>query len=119
MTYHFHSHCNPKINLLRTGDIFTSVLPTFKKGLAAQRTKALHQSARGVTTDLGSIPGCVTTVRDWESDRVVHNWPSVIWVRGGFGQGDFTWLIVLLWWAGYMQADVGHQLNDVWGGRVA
>ena len=29
--------------------------------------KALHLSARGVTTDPGSIPGCITTGRDWHA----------------------------------------------------
>ena len=24
-----------------------------------------------------TIPGCITTGRDWESDRETHNWPSV------------------------------------------
>ena len=47
----------------------------------AQWSKALHLSARGVTTDPGLIPGCITTGRDWESHRVAYNWPSVIWVR--------------------------------------
>ena len=28
----------------------------------AQRSKALHLSARGVTTDPGSIPGCITMI---------------------------------------------------------
>ena len=31
----------------------------------AQRSKALHLSARGVITDPGLIPGCMTTGRDW------------------------------------------------------
>ena len=47
----------------------------------AQWSKALHLSARGVTTDPGLIPGCITTGCDWESHRVQHNWPSVIQVR--------------------------------------
>ena len=40
-----------------------------------QWSKALHLSARGVTTDPGSIPGCITTGCDWESHRVA---PSVV-----------------------------------------
>uniref|UniRef100_A0A8C8JIR8 RNA helicase n=1 Tax=Oncorhynchus tshawytscha TaxID=74940 RepID=A0A8C8JIR8_ONCTS len=52
-----------------------------------QRSKALHLSARGVTTDPGMIPGCITTGHDRESHRVALNWPSVIRVRGGFGWG--------------------------------
>ena len=47
----------------------------------AQRSKALHLSAKCVTTDLGSITGCITTGRDWESHRAVHNWSSVVLVR--------------------------------------
>ena len=47
-----------------------------------QWSKALHLSARGITTDPGSIPGCITTGRDWshrvQSHRVAHNWPSVV-----------------------------------------
>ena len=53
----------------------------------AQRSKALHFSARGVTTDPGLIPCCITTGRDRESHRTAHNWPSVAWVRGGVGRG--------------------------------
>ena len=34
-----------------------------------QRSKALQLSASGVTTDPGSIPGFITTGRDWESHR--------------------------------------------------
>ena len=41
---------------------------------------------RGVTTDPGSIPGCITTGRDRESHRAAHIWPSVVRVRGGFGR---------------------------------
>ena len=51
----------------------------------SQQSKALHCSAWGVTTDPGLIPGCMTTGRDWESHRAVHNWPSVVQVRGGCG----------------------------------
>ena len=47
----------------------------------AQWFKALHLSARGVTTGHGLISGCITTGRDWESHRAVLNWPSVIRVR--------------------------------------
>jgi hypothetical protein len=43
-----------------------------------QQSKALHLSARGVTTVPGSNPGCITSGRDWESHRAAHNWPSVI-----------------------------------------
>ena len=42
----------------------------------AQRSMALHLSARGVTTDLGLIPGCVTTGRDRESHKAEHNCPA-------------------------------------------
>jgi hypothetical protein len=59
-----------------------------RKTLAVcSKRKALHLSARGVTTDPGSIPGCITTGRDRESHRAVQNWASVAWVRGGFGRG--------------------------------
>jgi hypothetical protein len=36
----------------------------------AQQSKALHLSARLVTTVPGSNPGCITSGRDWESYRV-------------------------------------------------
>ena len=39
----------------------------------AQCSKARHLRARGVTTDPVSIPGCITTVRDWESHRAAHS----------------------------------------------
>ena len=45
------------------------------------QSKALHLSVRGVTTDPGSIPGCTSPGRDWESLRAAHNWPSVFRVR--------------------------------------
>jgi hypothetical protein len=48
-----------------------------------QRSKALHPSAKGVTTDPGSIVGCITTGRDQESYRAAHNWPSVARVGEG------------------------------------
>ena len=44
-------------------------------------SKALHLSARSVTTDPGLIPDCITTGCDWESHRVAHNWPSIVRVR--------------------------------------
>ena len=44
----------------------------------AQRSKALHLSARGIP---GSILGCITTGRDWETHRTVHNWLCVVRVR--------------------------------------
>jgi hypothetical protein len=49
----------------------------------AQRSKALHLSARGVTKNPGLILGCITTDCDWESHRAVHNWPA--W--SGLGEG--------------------------------
>jgi hypothetical protein len=48
-----------------------------------QRSKALHLRARGITTDPGLIPGCITTGCDWESHRLAHNWPSVVRVWPG------------------------------------
>ena len=51
-------------------------LPSGVKG-----SKALRRSARGVTTDPGSIPGCITTGHDREPHRAAHNWPSVVLVR--------------------------------------
>ena len=42
----------------------------------AQRSKALHLIAIGVTTDPGS--DYLTTGRDLESHRAAHNWPTVV-----------------------------------------
>ncbi|KAM9484600.1 uncharacterized protein ACWYII_005258 isoform 1-T1 [Salvelinus alpinus] len=60
-------------------------VPVFQSQLDPQasehRSKALHLSARGVTTDPGSIPGCITTGRDWESQRAARNCPSVVQIR--------------------------------------
>ena len=39
----------------------------------AQRYKILHLSARDITTDPCSIPGCITIGCDWESHRAAHN----------------------------------------------
>jgi hypothetical protein len=60
------NHCRSKLT------------PEWSKAL---RSKALHLSDKGVTTDPGLFPGCITTGRDWESHRAAHNWPSVVEVR--------------------------------------
>jgi hypothetical protein len=49
----------------------------------ALRSKALQLSASGVTTDPGSIPGCITTGRDWESHRTAQRRPGL---AGGVGR---------------------------------
>eukprot|EP00063_Salmo_salar_P069143 XP_014043978.1 PREDICTED: uncharacterized protein LOC106597293 [Salmo salar] len=54
----------------------------------AQRSKALHHSARGITTDPGSIPGCDAAGRDRKTHEAAHNWLSVVQVRGGFGSAS-------------------------------
>ena len=76
----------------------------------------MHHSASGITTDLGSIPGCVITGRDRESHRAEHNLPP----SSGFGEGLAGGLELgssrsstSLWRAGHLQADLGHQLNSV------
>ena len=77
-------------------------------------SKALHRSARGVTTDLGSIPGSITTGHDRESHRAAHNWPSVVWTRGRFGRGAFlgsSHSSTPFWQARHLQADFCHQVN--------
>ena len=59
-----------------------NMLPSFQCVLksaldrVAQWSKALHLSVRGVTTDPGTIPGCITTGR--ESHRAEQNWLSVV-----------------------------------------
>ena len=53
----------------------------------AQRSKALHLSTRCVTRDPGAVLGCITTGHDQESHVVVHNWSSIVQVRGGLGRG--------------------------------
>jgi hypothetical protein len=77
---------------LTQGDLKLSYLRAFR---VAQRSKALHQSTSGVTTDLGSIQGCITTGCDRESHRAAHNWPTVVRFSGGFGCGGFTLFITL------------------------
>ena len=52
-------------------------LKSHYKILVVWQSKALHLSSRGITTDAGSIPGCIRTGCDWESHRVAHNWHSV------------------------------------------
>ena len=37
--------------------------------MKVQRSKALHVSVTGFTVVPGSNPGCITSVRDWESHR--------------------------------------------------
>ena len=51
-----------------------------------QWSKALHYSASCVTTDPGSVPGCVAASRYRETHEAAHVWPSVFRVRGGFGR---------------------------------
>ena len=77
------------------GYILSYVSVGYLGSQVVQWSKALNLSARGVTTDLGSIPGCITTGHDQESHRATHNWPSVVQVMGVFGQGGFTWLFAL------------------------
>jgi hypothetical protein len=43
----------------------------------AQWSKGLHLSVRGITTVRGSNPGCIVSCGDWESQRVMNNWPRV------------------------------------------
>ena len=43
-----------------------------------QQSKALHLSARGVTTVPGSNPGWITSGCDLESHRAAHNWLSIV-----------------------------------------
>ena len=63
-------------------DLSGSIL--FWGSRVVQQSKALQLSARGITRGIaGSIPGCITTSRDWKSHRAAHNWPSIVQVRGG------------------------------------
>ena len=81
-----------------------------------QLSKALHRSARSVTTDPGLIPGCITTGRDRESHRASHNWSSVVQVRGWFDLGALlgsSRSSVSLWRSGLLQVDLGRQVNSV------
>uniref|UniRef100_A0A8C7LJL4 Syntaxin 17 n=1 Tax=Oncorhynchus mykiss TaxID=8022 RepID=A0A8C7LJL4_ONCMY len=61
----------------------------------AQRSKVLHRSAKGITTDPGSILDCITTSCDLEPHRAAHNWPSIVWIIcfglfGLFGHNIFS-----------------------------
>ena len=55
--------------------IYTSKCFTHLQDIArlrvAQLSNALHLCAGGVTTVPGSIPGCITSGRNWESQSVV------------------------------------------------
>jgi hypothetical protein len=63
--------------------IDTTLMDTTLGSRVVQRSKALHLSARGITIDSGSIPGCITTGCVWESHREAHNWPSIVRVWPG------------------------------------
>jgi hypothetical protein len=92
-TQHHLDKCATKVQHLPSATI--SVKPSthtlqfdaFNRSCVVQRSKALHLSARGVTTDPGSILGCITTGRDRESHSAAHFWLSVVRVRGEFGRG--------------------------------
>ena len=42
----------------------------------AQQFKALHRSASGITTNIGSIPGCDAAICDRETQEAAYNWPG-------------------------------------------
>jgi hypothetical protein len=70
------------------------------------------QLSRGVTTDPGSIPGCVAASSDRETHEAVHNWPSL-------GDGLAVWDLLVpllssdsLCRAGRTHADFGRQLSS-------
>ena len=44
----------------------------------AQRSKALHRSTSGVSTDAGYIAVCVAAGCERETHEAAHNWPSVV-----------------------------------------
>ena len=46
---------------------------------------SLHLSTRGVTTDPGSFPDCITTGCDWESFMAAQNCPSLFRIRVWLG----------------------------------
>jgi hypothetical protein len=78
-----------------------------------QQSKALHHSARGVTTDLGSIPGCITTGRDRESHRVAR---TIGPASEGLARGTLLGSSSSndsLWRSGRLQADLSSQVNSV------
>ena len=60
-------------------------LPLTWGSQVVQWSKALHLSARGVTTDPGLIPGWITTGRDWGAHLAAHNCPSGVRVRVWLG----------------------------------
>jgi hypothetical protein len=62
----------------------TCPLATSSDTVRHKITKAQNHSAWGTNTAPGSIPGCVLAGRDWETHEAAYNWPSVVWVRGGF-----------------------------------
>ena len=50
----------------------------------------------GVTKDPGSIPGCVAGGHDRETHEATHNWPSIVWVTGGFSRSGCPCPILLI-----------------------
>ena len=73
----------------------------------------MHRSARGITTDMGSIPGCVTAGRDWETHEAAHIWPTSSWLEEDLACRDVlvpSRYSDSLWRAGHMHAGFGCQL---------
>jgi hypothetical protein len=65
----------------------------FKKLLASRMmywSKALHRNASCATRDPGSSPASVTAGHNRETHGAAHNWPSVVWVKGGFGRQGYS-----------------------------
>jgi hypothetical protein len=53
--------------------------PSHWRGVCSlEQNNIQYTTSIGVTTDLGSIPGCITTSCDRESHRAAHNWLSVV-----------------------------------------
>ena len=62
-------------------------LPQWRSGLRHCRAVLA-----GPLEMLGASPGSVAASHDRKTHGAVHNWPSVVWVRGGFGRQGCTQL---------------------------
>ena len=108
----------PRQQLLSWGPAKLRQLYNFKNitihvcSQVVQRSKTLHHSARGVTTDPGSIPGCITTGCIWESHRVVHNWPNIIQGRPLLGVEQNS---MQSWLCSTVYVVLCHSLSWIWG----
>jgi hypothetical protein len=79
-------HCLRSSGSQRTGSQLELV---FRASRVVQWSKALHCNASCATGEPGLSPGSVAAGRNRETHGAVHNWPSVVQVRGGFDRQGY------------------------------